>query len=144
MYDPAERAPIGEGERVLARFQPDKRTYVQSQVTLAVLSGVLAVVALMLVGNASPWVGIVAAFLGIGVRAVYLMSEELSASWTLTDAALYGPGGRQILLGNVARVRRIGSAVQVVTQKGDKHLVKFVPDPGAVQAQIETVASGRG
>lgn len=134
---------LEEGERVVARFQADRRTYVTAHVLMAVLAGLAATLVLALLGNAHPWVGIVAAVLGIGVRGAWMMGEELGLVWTLTDRALNGPGGRRILLENIDRVRKLGSAAQVVTRSGDKHLIKFLAEPDAVRDRI-LAARGAG
>lgn len=143
MFDPRAEATMEDGETVLARFQADRGTYIKAHVLLAVLAGAGATLVLALMGNPHPWVGIVAAVLGIGVRGAYLMGEELGAVWTLTDRGLHGPGGRRLLLENIARVRKLGSAAQIITPTGDKHLVKFLADPDAVIARIDAVRRTR-
>ncbi|ARE40220.1 hypothetical protein RGUI_2079 [Rhodovulum sp. P5] len=144
MYDPKAQTLIEEGETVVATFQADRPTYLKSHAILAVVAGLGATLALGLIGNPYPWVGIVAGVLGIGVRGAFLMSEELAATWTLTEAAIYGPGGRRLLLENLAKVRKIGNAVQLVTPSGDKHLIKFVGEPDAVVNRIEAAKRGNG
>ncbi|MBK1635575.1 hypothetical protein [Rhodovulum adriaticum] len=138
MFDPKLQTPLDDGETALARFQPDRGTYIKAHVMLAVLGGLAATLGLALIGNPYPWAGIVAGVLGVGTRGAYLMKEELAMQWTLTDRALLGPGGRRILLGNIRTARKLGSAVQVVTISGDKHLVKFLSDPDAVRARIDS------
>ena len=137
MYDPKLQAPLEEGEHVVARFQADRRTYLKSHAILAVAAGLGATLVLAMLGNAAPWVGFPAAVLAIGARGAFLMSDELGAVWTLTDRALNGPGGRRVLLENLAKARKIGNAVQLVTRSGDKHLIKFVAEPEAIVARIE-------
>jgi len=143
MFDPKVQTPVEDGETVLTRFHADRRTYVVSHAILAVIGSFIATAALILIGNPYPWVGIVAAVLGIGVRGAFLMGEELSAVWTLTDGSLYGPGGRRLLLEHIERVRKIGNAVQVITPSGDKHLIKFVADPDAIVARIAAAKRAR-
>jgi hypothetical protein len=137
MSDPKTPIEVEEGERVVARFRADRSTYIKAHVLMAAVAGIGATVLLALVGNAHAWVGIVAAILGIGVRGTYLMSEELGAVWTLTDRALIGPGGRRVLLENIAKVRKLGSAAQVITRTGSKHLIKFLAEPDAVVNRID-------
>lgn len=144
MYDPKAPVTVDEGETVMARFQADRRTYIRSQITLAVLSSVAVTVVLFVMENPAPWVGLIAPALAIGARGFYLADDELSARWVLSEAALYGPGGRKILLSNIEKVRKIGSAVQVVTISGAKHLIKFVAEPDAVIARIETAKGAAG
>ncbi|SIO46938.1 hypothetical protein SAMN05444722_2365 [Rhodovulum sp. ES.010] len=137
MFDPTKETPPEADERAVARFRADRGTYIKAHLLLALVGGAVATAVLAAIGNPHPWVGIVAAVLGVGVRGAYLMSEELSAVWTLTDRALVGPDGRRVLLENVEKVRKLGSAAQVITRTGDKHLIKFLADPDAVRAQID-------
>jgi hypothetical protein len=88
------------------------------------------------VGNADVWVALIAGPVAIAVRGGYLASEELSVVWELTDRSLNGPG-RNLLLSDIETVRTIGSAAQVITRSGDKHLMKYMADPKAVAARIE-------
>ncbi|TCP62859.1 hypothetical protein EV663_101119 [Rhodovulum bhavnagarense] len=138
MFDPATQTPPEPGEAALVRFFPDRATYVRAHILLAFVGGLAASAILALTGNPHPWVGIVAAVLGVGLRGAYLMKEELAVVWTLTDRALLGPGGRRVALDKIRLTRKLGSAVQVVTLTGDKHLVKFLADPETVRARIET------
>jgi hypothetical protein len=59
------------------------------------------------------------------------MSEQLGMVWKLTDTKLIGPDERVIPLANVADARTMLSALQVVTQTGDKYLIKYQADPAA-------------
>jgi len=120
-----------------ARFAPDRATYVQSHVTLAVLAMPAAMILLWLTGTPHVWTGAVGALAAVAARGWYLMSEELGHVWEMTGDALHGPAQRHVALVDLARVRRIGSAVQLVTRTGDKHLIKFQPEPAAVVARIE-------
>ena len=87
-------------------------------------------------GNPHVWTGAVGGLAAVAVRAFYLASDELKARWDLTDRRLLGPQGRAVRLGDVALVRGLGSAVQVVTRGGDKHLIKYQADRGATQARL--------
>ncbi|TCM83490.1 hypothetical protein [Rhodovulum steppense] len=143
MFDPTLSADLEDGETVQAQFRADRGTYIKAHVLLAVIAGVGASLVLVLLGNPYPWVGIVAALLGIGVRGAYLMGEELRATWTLTDRALMGPGGRRVLFENIDKARKLGAAVQIITRSGDKHLIKFLAEPDAVVARILTAKGAR-
>lgn len=136
MSDRARLSPA-EGERVVERFEPDRATYIRDHTWLAALGMVGAVGVLYLLGNPDYWVGAPAALLAVGVRGAYLASEALTDRWDLTDRRLLGPAQRAIPLADIAAVRRIGSAVQVVTAGGDKHLLKYLAQPADVQARIE-------
>ncbi|MCO8143981.1 hypothetical protein NHN26_01965 [Rhodovulum tesquicola] len=143
MFDPTLSADLEDGETVQAQFRADRGTYIKAHALLAAIAGVGASLVLLLLGNPYPWVGIVAALLGIGVRGAYLIGEELKATWTLTDRALMGPGGRRILFENIDKARKLGAAVQVVTRSGDKHLIKFLAEPDAVVARILAAKGAR-
>jgi hypothetical protein len=123
-------------ERVVARFTPDRKVYLRDHVIIAVAATALVAFALWAIGNADVWVALIAGPLAIAVRAAYLASEELSAVWELTDRSLNGPG-RNLLLSDIETVRTLGSAAQVITRSGDKHLMKYLADPKAVAARIE-------
>ena len=122
---------------IRATLAPDRATYIQSHVTLAVLAMPLAMIVLWLTGTPHVWTGAIGGLAAVALRGWYLMSEELGHVWTLTDEALEGPAMRHVPLTELAKVRRIGSAVQLVTRGGDKHLVKFQADPAATVARIE-------
>ncbi|HDR28472.1 hypothetical protein [Rhodovulum sp.] len=143
MFDPTLPADLEDGETVQAQFRADRGTYIKAHVLLAAIAGVGASLVLLLLGNPYPWVGIVAALLGIGVRGAYLMGEELSAVWTLTDRALNGPGGRRVLFENIDKAGKLGAAVQIITRSGDKHLIKFLAEPDAVVARIVAATGAR-
>jgi hypothetical protein len=72
------------------------------------------------------------------------MSDEMGVRWDLTDRRLLGPAGRDIAVDEIETVRRLGSAVQVVTRSGDKHLVKYQADAPAVMAQLQCAKGGPG
>lgn len=135
-------SPAGAVPR--ARFAPDRATYLQSHVTLALLAMPAAMILLWLTGTPHVWTGAVGALAAVAARGWYLMSEELGHVWEMTDSALTGPAERHVPLTDLARVRRIGSAVQLVTRSGDKHLIKFQPEPAAVVARIEAARPEAG
>lgn len=118
-------------------FRADRATYIRAHVLMAILGGIAASVLLYVIGNPHGWVGLPAALMGIGVRGWYMMSEELGNVWTLTRKDLSSTMGRHVLLDNIDKVRLLGSAVQIITRSGDKHLIKFLSDPAGVKATIE-------
>lgn len=122
---------------IRARFAPDRATYIREHVLLAALGAVGASGILVAIGNPYPWTGLVGAVLAIAARGVYVASEQLGLVWSLTDTALVAPDGRRLPLTEVAAVRRIFSAVQVVTRSGDKHMLRYLADPAAVRTRIE-------
>ncbi|MBS0126355.1 hypothetical protein [Thetidibacter halocola] len=118
-------------------FIPDRRTYVQSHVTLAAVAMAAGMVVLWAAGNPHVWTGAVGGLAAVTLRGWYLMDEALAETWQLRDATLHGPGGRMVPLGQIEKLRAIGSAVQMVTRSGDKHLIKFQSDPAGTIARIE-------
>nr|WP_174822553.1 hypothetical protein [Ruegeria atlantica] len=97
----------------------------------------VAMMVLWLIGNPYPWTGAPAGLAAIGIRAWYLASEEMTASWQMTDTTLTGPGPRNVALNQIEAVKIMGSFVQIVTKGGDKHLIKYQADPAATKAAIE-------
>lgn len=132
-----------EGEAVLAEFRPDVGTYIRAHVSLAVLGGAAAGIALLALGNPHPWVGPVAAGLAMTVRGLYVRSEAMAARWRLTPRRLLGPGGRAIPLDRIEAARKLMGDIQIVTRDGDKHLMRYMADPATVIARIETARGGR-
>ena len=61
-------------------------------------------------------------------------------TWQLTDKRLLSPTGMAVPRAEIADVRTIISAAQVITRKGDKYLIKYQADPKAV---AETIRTGR-
>lgn len=144
MYEPHTRAELLDGEEVIARFDASRDTYIRDHVVMAGVLSLLAMVVLHFLGEVW-WVGAPAAIAAIAVRAFYLASEDLKAYWELTDRRLIGPQGRQVRLGEVKQLNSLGSAVQIVTNGGDKHLMKYLANKHAVRDQIERhMAGGRG
>lgn len=135
-------APLMDAETVLASFASDKRTYWRDHAWMAAAAMAIGMVILWAIGNPHVWTGAVGGLFAVGVRASYLASDEAKARWDLTDRRLLGPGLRAVPLSEIDRVRTLGSAVQIVTRGGDKHLLKYQPDPAATAARIRA-AVGR-
>lgn len=133
----AEPPVLGEGERLIASFRGSRATYVKEHVMLAALGSVAASGVLFYMGNAHPWTGVVGAVLAIAARGFYVADEQLGFVHHLTNRRLVLPDGRGIDLGRIGKVRHIFSAVQVVTETGDKHLIKYQADTEATTAAIE-------
>jgi hypothetical protein len=79
----------------------------------------------------------------VAVRGGYLASDELQARWDLTDRRLLGPLTRAVPLADIRLVRGLGSAVQVVTRSGDKHLIKYQADRTETEARLRAAAGLR-
>lgn len=120
----------------MTEFRPSPAAYLRAHAIMALAGGVLAGVALILLGNPDPWVGPVAALAAIAIRAAYLRSEAMAEVWTLTATHLTGPAGRTIPRSQIALARTLLGAVQVVTTTGDKHLLRYLPDPAAAARAI--------
>lgn len=125
------------------RFAPDRAAYIRAHAWMAALAMAGAMALLWAVENQHVWTGAVAGLAAIAVRGWYLASEELAVVWDLEGSALTGPGGRRMALGQIEKVRSMGSFVQIITRNGDKHLIKYQADPARTVAAIET-ARARG
>lgn len=132
-----------EGEPVREVFRADRGTYWRDHAWMAAGAMALGMAILALMGNPYVWTGAVGGLAAIALRAFYLSTEALEAEWTLTDRRILGPGPVSIALSDIAQVRGIGSAVQVVTRGGDKYLMKFQPDRQAAEARIAAAAGLR-
>ncbi len=128
---------LPEGITERARYQADTLTFWRSQAWMAVFFSVLAAGTLIGLSNPHWWTGIVGAMAAIGVRAFYLGSDERKMVWLLTDDMLFGPMGRKIALSNIQKTNVVWTAVQVVTISGDKHMIRYLPDPDAVKAELD-------
>lgn len=128
--------PLEPGEAVIARFSADRATYWRENAWLGAFAMVGGMGILWAIGNEHVWTGAVGGLFAIAVRALYLSSDETRMRWDLTDRRLLGPGPRAIAHDSIAGVNTIFSAVQIVTVAGDKHLLKYQRDPGAVKAAI--------
>lgn len=116
---------------------PDKNTYIRSHWVMAALAMAVGMALLWSVGNPHVWTGAIGGLAAIVLRGWYLMDEELGHVWHLAGDTLEGPNDRRAPLGQITKLRTIGSAVQVILTNGDKHLIKFQPDPKATIARIE-------
>jgi hypothetical protein len=120
-----------------ATFRPDRTAYIRVHAWMAAAGMAGAMAVLWFMGSPHVWTGAVGALAAVAIRGWYVASEELAVTWDLTDTRLTGPGWRDMALADIETVRGLGSAVQVITVSGDKHLLKYLADPGAAKAQIE-------
>jgi len=127
-------------EAALAHFTADRKTYWRDHAWLAAIAMALGMAARWIVGNPHVWTGAIGGLFAVAVRAFYLASDEATAQWVLTDTALKGPDNRHVRLNEIARLRTLGSAVQIITRAGDKHLIKYMAARPAVVARIERAA----
>jgi nitrogen fixation protein FixH len=131
---------LADGESLVASFTGNRATYVKEHVMLAAIGSVIAVAVLMAMGNPHAWTGVVGAVLAIGIRGVYVASEQIGMTWQLTEGRLITPSGMGIPRSDIAKVRTIFSAAQVITRKGDKYMIKYQADPKAV---ADTIMGGQ-
>jgi len=117
-------------------FRPDPATYWRAHGIMALAGGIAAGLVLVALGNPAPWVGPLGAALAIGIRAAYVKSEAMAEVWTLTQTHLTGPAGRSIPRAQITKTRTLLGAVQVITRTGDKHLIRYLPDPAAAARAI--------
>jgi len=127
---------LADGETLVATFTGSRQTYIKEHVMLAALGSVGAVAILMAMGNPHSWTGVVGAVLAIGIRGVYVASEQIGMTWQLTDRRLITPSGMSVPRGEIDKVRTIFSAAQVVTRKGEKFMIKYQSDPRDVANRI--------
>jgi hypothetical protein len=137
------QAPLDSDETLLASLTPDAGVYWRSNGILAVALGLLAGVVLVVMRQPAPWVGPLGAVLAIGLRAAYLKSEALGEVWRLSNRRLLGPAGRVVPLSSLKTAQPFFGAVQLITQGGDKHLIKYQLDAVAVVAAIEKAKGAR-
>ena len=128
--------PLAEGEVLLETFRPDRGVYLRNTLILMVVFGVIVGGVLVAMGDPNPWVGPLAAILGLGARAWFLASEALAAAWRLTDRRLLGPAGQVIARADLAEARKVFGEVAVVTRAGEKFLIKYPANPDAVIARL--------
>lgn len=131
---------LADGETLIARFRGNPATYIKEHVMLAAIGAVGATAVLLALGNPHAWTGAVGALLAIAIRGVYVYSEAVGQTWQFTDRRLLSPTGMTVPRSEIADVRTIISAAQVITRSGEKYLIKYQADPKAV---AETIRSGR-
>ena len=134
--------PLADDESVQAQFHPDRSTYIRDHTWLAALAMAAGMGILWLMGNAHVWTGAVGGLAAIAIRAWYVSSDELNMRWDLTDQRLLGPQATAIELARIDKVRTLGSAVQVITNSGEKYLLKYQPDAAFTRRTLEAAKNG--
>lgn len=135
-------SPLADGEDVVHSFHPDRGAYWRDHAWLAVGAMAIGMVILWAMGNPHVWTGAVGGLAAVAVRAFYVASDEMQARWDLTDRRLLGPQTRAVFLKDIQTIRTLGTAVQIVTLSGDKHLLKYQADRDATRQRIETAKAG--
>jgi hypothetical protein len=133
---------LAPNEQVLHNIKPARQTYNKEHLMLFALGAVLMAGILFAVGNPFPWTGVVGAAFAIFIRWFYVASEAMDVVWVLTNQRLTGPSERSVPLNSIKTVRTIFSAVQVVTNSGDKYMIKYLPDPDQVATRILAARDG--
>jgi len=123
-------------DQVIARFSGDKAVYVRVHVIMALVGAVMLSGGLYLIGNPDWWVGIIGSFAGIAMRGYYIASEQLGFVWGLTPTHLNAPNERAIALREIETVRSLLGSVQVITDAGEKFLIKYQAEPERVISEI--------
>lgn len=121
----------------IAIFRADRMTYWRDHAWLAAIAMAVGMGILWALDNPDIWTGAVGGLFAVAVRAFYLASDEATAEWVLSETAITGPENRHIRLDDIDRIRTLGSAVQLITRSGDKHLMKYMADRAGVAARIE-------
>ena len=125
-------------------FKADKDTYLRTHKIMGVVAMALAFGVLWIMGNPHAWTGLVGGAAAVAIRGWYLKDEELAHEWKMENGVLSGPGERRVFLSDLVTVKSIGSAVQLITTAGDKHLIKFQADPDATIAKINAARRVQG
>lgn len=134
---------LAEGETVQASFSADRATYIRDHAWLAAAAMAAGMGILWTIGNPHVWTGAVGGLAAVVLRAWFVASDELAVRWDLTDRRLLGPGSRAVRLAEIGAINTLGSAVQVVTLTGDKHLLKYQKNRDATRTRIAAVQAGR-
>ncbi len=125
-------------------FRADRMTYWRDHAWMAAGAMALGMIVLWMMGNPFVWTGAVGGLFAIAVRALYLASDDAHAEWVLTETDITGPEDRHVRLTEIARIKTLGSAVQLITHSGDKHLIKYLADRPRVVAEIEAAMARAG
>ncbi len=120
----------------MTEFRPDKQTYIRAHAVMTAFAMAGGMLILWLIDNPHVWTGAVGGFAAVALRGWYMADEVMDEVWTMTSASLTGPYERKARLEDIVKLRTIAGSVQVITRSGDKHLIKYQPDPQAVIEQI--------
>jgi hypothetical protein len=133
---------LQDGEELLMQIHSDRATYWRDHAWMAAIAMAAGMAILFFMGNPHIWTGAIGGLAAIAVRAFYVASDELKARWDLTNQRLLGPQGRTMRLSEIKEFRSLGSALQIITLSGDKHLLKYLADKSATRAAIERAQAG--
>ncbi len=142
-YANTPNTALADGETVQASFAADRATYIRDHAWLAAAAMAAGMGLLWAMGNPHVWTGAVGGLAAVAFRAWFIASDELAVRWDLTDRRLLGPGTRAVRLAEIKAVNTLGSAVQIVTLSGDKHLLKYQKHRDATRTRILAAQAGR-
>lgn len=120
----------------MTEFKPDMPTYIRAHTVMTAFAMAGGMLILWLIDNPHIWTGAIGGFAAVAIRGWYMADEIMDEVWTLTRTSLTGPYERKTQLSEIAKLRTLAGSVQVITRSGDKHLIKYQPDPKAVIDQI--------
>jgi hypothetical protein len=136
--------PLQPGEKVTAVFLPDTRRYWYDHFVLGGLGAAAVSAVLLWLGRIDQvGVAVIAILIGMGLRGLYFRSEAFARRWQLTDRRLIGPQGKEVMLLQIALVRSLMGDVQIVSQSGDKHLIRHLAEAAPVVVAIESAKARR-
>jgi hypothetical protein len=131
------------GEKFLRDIRSDRATFIRDHAVMAVLGMGLVGMVLAVIGSDHVLIGSFGAVLALGVRGLWLYSEQMKFRWVLSNMRLVGPGGRQVYLLELEKVRRLFGDIQIITTSGDKHLIKHIANSEAIVAEIDAARTRR-
>ncbi len=123
----------------MIEFKPDMSTYLRAHAVMTAIAMAAGMLILWILGNPHIWTGAVGGFAAVALRGWYLADEVMDEVWTMSSVGLKGPYERKARFEDISKLRTIAGSVQIITKSGDKHLIKYQPDPNAVIAQINAV-----
>jgi len=120
----------------MIEFKPDMTTYIRAHAVMTAFAMAAGMLILWALDNPHVWTGAVGGFAAVALRGWYMADEIMDEVWTMNNTSLTGPYERKARLDDITKVRTIAGSVQIITKSGDKHLIKYQPDTGAVIDQI--------
>jgi hypothetical protein len=120
----------------MTEFKPDMPTYIRAHTVMTAFAMAGGMLILWLIDNPHIWTGAIGGFAAVAIRGWYMADEIMDEVWTMNSTSLTGPYERKARLDEITKVRMVFGSVQIITQSGDKHLIKYQPDPKAVIQQI--------
>lgn len=118
-------------------FTPNRSAYIRAHAWMSAFAMAAGMMILWAMDNPHVWTGAIGGLGAIALRGWYMMSEEMAVIWRVQDGALNGPAERNVPLDQIDAVKTMGSYVQVITRRGDKHLIKYQSSPSTTVAALE-------